>query len=443
MGDDASRRTSYQSQASRTPSVQGSSSNLPPQSFWKIGEYKRVVKRLDEGIHNCDIVQAMIKERAAVEHEYTKALEKWAEKWHKHYTRKPEYGTLMEGYDALLNQAKQCANIHETVSNNLIALADSEMPNYKKEQYTRGFLGGYKQTKTADAGFSKAQAQWYKLDSKTKSQHKSYENACKSRVKAQEALQAAVASSDHTTEQVRKLEDKLTAAQAEEVKRKGKYEAAVDAQLADKPRYMNDMTTEFNLCQETEMHRVSKVKEVTIQAVHHLDVTQVPTHKAMFSDALNQQEMISPQEDIQAYAKSHGVEMDMEWPQFQEFEGPSANPPNEAKHADNGQAPMGGGAYSTQNSHVQESFSQNDGAQTSFARQDSFGVPAAAAVAPVAATGGGRVATAMYDYEAQDADELTFGEGDQIIIIEEVDEAGWCKGELRGRVGLLPANYVE
>ncbi|XP_052276602.1 unconventional myosin-Ie-like isoform X2 [Dreissena polymorpha] len=49
---------------------------------------------------------------------------------------------------------------------------------------------------------------------------------------------------------------------------------------------------------------------------------------------------------------------------------------------------------------------------------------------------------ALYAYDAQDTDELTFNEGEIIEIVKE-DPAGWWKGRLRGKDGLFPANYVE
>lgn len=51
---------------------------------------------------------------------------------------------------------------------------------------------------------------------------------------------------------------------------------------------------------------------------------------------------------------------------------------------------------------------------------------------------------AMYDYDAQDDDEISFRDGDSIIDTEPIDE-GWMYGtvERTGKRGMLPANYVE
>ena len=48
---------------------------------------------------------------------------------------------------------------------------------------------------------------------------------------------------------------------------------------------------------------------------------------------------------------------------------------------------------------------------------------------------------AIYSYEAEDEDELTFNEGD-VIKVTEKDE-GWWTGVLNGQEGMFPENYVK
>ena len=49
---------------------------------------------------------------------------------------------------------------------------------------------------------------------------------------------------------------------------------------------------------------------------------------------------------------------------------------------------------------------------------------------------------ALYNFAPQTSEELGFQAGDLISVIECVYEA-WWKGELRGSVGIFPANHVE
>ncbi|XP_043940655.1 proto-oncogene vav [Protopterus annectens] len=52
-------------------------------------------------------------------------------------------------------------------------------------------------------------------------------------------------------------------------------------------------------------------------------------------------------------------------------------------------------------------------------------------------------AKARYDFSARDRTELSICEGDIIKIISKKGNQGWWKGELHGKVGFFPSNYVE
>ncbi|NWT05581.1 HCLS1 protein, partial [Mionectes macconnelli] len=54
----------------------------------------------------------------------------------------------------------------------------------------------------------------------------------------------------------------------------------------------------------------------------------------------------------------------------------------------------------------------------------------------------GTCAVALYDYQGEGDDEISFDPDDTITHIEMVDE-GWWRGQCHGRVGLFPANYVK
>uniref|UniRef100_A0A9J7Y0M4 Vav guanine nucleotide exchange factor 1 n=1 Tax=Cyprinus carpio carpio TaxID=630221 RepID=A0A9J7Y0M4_CYPCA len=52
-------------------------------------------------------------------------------------------------------------------------------------------------------------------------------------------------------------------------------------------------------------------------------------------------------------------------------------------------------------------------------------------------------AKVRYDFSARDRTELSLREGDTVKILSKKAHNGWWKGEVYGRVGLFPANYVE
>ena len=49
---------------------------------------------------------------------------------------------------------------------------------------------------------------------------------------------------------------------------------------------------------------------------------------------------------------------------------------------------------------------------------------------------------ALYGYTADDETELTFQEGDIMIVTAE-DDSGWWYAEKEGRQGVIPSNYIE
>lgn len=55
----------------------------------------------------------------------------------------------------------------------------------------------------------------------------------------------------------------------------------------------------------------------------------------------------------------------------------------------------------------------------------------------------GLCAVVLYDYDAEEDNELTLREGQKLIHVDQVDEGWWSATGPDGSVGLFPANYVE
>ena len=51
-------------------------------------------------------------------------------------------------------------------------------------------------------------------------------------------------------------------------------------------------------------------------------------------------------------------------------------------------------------------------------------------------------AKVTFDYEPENPDELKLTVGDILIVINK-EEEGWWEGELKGKTGMFPSNFVE
>lgn len=49
----------------------------------------------------------------------------------------------------------------------------------------------------------------------------------------------------------------------------------------------------------------------------------------------------------------------------------------------------------------------------------------------------------LIDFESNSDDELTVKEGDVVKNVTKASEEGWLHGELRGKKGIFPANFVQ
>jgi len=66
-----------------------------------------------------------------------------------------------------------------------------------------------------------------------------------------------------------------------------------------------------------------------------------------------------------------------------------------------------------------------------------------AAVAEAETSRGVGMCRALYAFYGETESDLAFQEGDVIILLDKDDPSGWWKGELNGKVGFIPTNYVE
>eukprot|EP00124_Ichthyophonus_hoferi_P000180 Ihof_evm17s6 gene=Ihof_evmTU17s6 len=323
----------------------GSENQPSTNIFWDVNNYKRCIKRMEYGIATYDIYGQMFKERAQVEAAHAHALTKWAEKWQKHLTaeKTAEFGTLGHGFNALFRQALECAAVHTTIEQNLTTIVNKDLPEhrksqYKKEfmtgykevkdlpehrksQYKKEFMTGYKEVKTTEKGFQKAQKPWTILKGKVDKNKKAYFTACANRTKLVSSVKAAEGDANFSSEDLAKLREKLSKATKDEELAKTKYERYVNEITADQDRYVREMTAVYQPCEAKENERIDFYKGVLQQVHKDLAMVTDQSYANHFDDLEKTVNLIDSREDAQAYSRERGIEMVMQWPQFEQWTG--------------------------------------------------------------------------------------------------------------------------
>lgn len=130
-------------------------------SFWDVGNYRRVLERMDNGAKLCDDLHRMLQERADIELKYAKSLKVWKKRWEELVEKGPDYASTEKAWQATLTNAEQVADIHAECKEKLMNEVMPQITQWKKEHYHKSVLN-WKETKVAEDGFERAQKPWEK-----------------------------------------------------------------------------------------------------------------------------------------------------------------------------------------------------------------------------------------------------------------------------------------
>eukprot|EP00088_Acartia_fossae_P017713 TRINITY_DN2012_c0_g1_i2.p1 TRINITY_DN2012_c0_g1~~TRINITY_DN2012_c0_g1_i2.p1 ORF type:complete len:472 (-),score=85.44 TRINITY_DN2012_c0_g1_i2:190-1605(-) len=448
------------------------------ESFWEPGNYKRTTKRIEDGEKLCKDLIALVQERANIEKEYAKMLKNWSNKWNKHIENGPEYGTTEAAWKGVCSEADKSCELHLRVKDNLLNEVVNSIKNWQKDNYHRAMMQ-LKEKKELEEQFRKAQKPWAKLLDKVNKAKSDYHTACKNERTAINQEKNANSDSSLSQDQVRKLQDKVSKCATSVKKTKEEYELALLDINNYNSRYMEDMTDVFERCQRKEAQRLQTFKE-TLFSIHKcLNVSQDPQLPSIYDEFYHTVNNADHEKDLRWWSNTHGVNMAMAWPQFEEYNSVKGGAKKAtANGATKSTTVEQSGAVENRKSHesaenleainpstsshfssikendnlsknpfedyISSSDSDNNGVkeqnpfdEDSEEWDDAVGVPLEDTGEP------GVPVKALYDYEAAEDDELSFKTGDEFEKLEDEDEQGWCKGRKDGRVGLYPANYVE
>ncbi|KAJ1165462.1 hypothetical protein NDU88_005890 [Pleurodeles waltl] len=465
-------------------------------SFWEVGNYKRTVRRIDDGNRLCTDLMNCIHERARIEKAYALQLTEWSKRWKQMVEKGPQYGTVEKAWHALMTEAEKVSDLHLNIKHSLMSEDFEKIKNWQKETFHKQMIGGFKETKEADDGFRKAQKPWAKKLKEVDSSKKAYHAACKEEKLAISRENNSKVDPALNPEQLKKLQDKVERSKQDVLKTKEKYEKALKDLDSCTPQYMENMDQMFEQCQQSEEKRLQFFREVLLEVQKHLDLSNNPSYRMIYAELEQSIKAADAQEDLKWFHSNHGPGMSMNWPQFEEWsadlnrtlsrrekkkpadgvtltginqtgEQVSQNKHNSNLNAQNLTVPSVQPSYNPfeEEEETKSNISDKDDNRqknvSSYEKSQSYpnewsddesNNPFTSSDAngdsnpfdEEASTGIEVRVRALYDYEGQEHDELSFKAGEELLKIEDEDEQGWCKGRLSsGQVGLYPANYVE
>ena len=83
----------------------------------------------------------------------------WSKKWEENHKKGPEYGALKTAMYAIMIEGDQLADIHHELHEKLMNDVHHSVNQWKKDNYHKSLMS-YKEVKSSEEGFSKAQKPW-------------------------------------------------------------------------------------------------------------------------------------------------------------------------------------------------------------------------------------------------------------------------------------------
>lgn len=397
------------------------------ENFWEPGNYKKTTKRIEEGFRLCNDLVQLIQERCDIEKNYAKSLNNWSKKWNDTISKGPEYGTMEAAWKGILSEADRMNELHLKMKDKLMDDVVNEIKQWQKEKFHRSMLQ-IREKKEIDEEFKRVQKPWSKSLDRVNKCKQDYHLACKNERTLANQERNANSDTSISSDQRQKIKERVAKAKEEVAKNKEKYELALKEIGLYNPRYVTEMTQVFDKCQEMEEQRLNFFKDILFNIHECLNISKDPDLPVIYEEYRHTLQNADAAKDLKWWSNTYGVGMNINWPQFEAFSEEFREIIKDTKVkkincSSDGITLINQHRFNEELPEWSESFTTND----SLTENGESGVSV----------------RALYDYEAAEADELSFKQGDVFEKLEDEDEQGWCKGRKDDCVGLYPANYVE
>jgi hypothetical protein len=287
-------------------------------SFWELGKYMRTVKRCDNGYQLGTHLRKLIEERSEIEKKYAALLQEWNKKWNTFLDKDIEYGTTQGAWRGLLTEADEVASLHNRMAERLMADVNISIKLWQKDNYHKSMMH-FKETKEFEENFRKAQKPWAKRMTKVLAAKKDYHAACRSEKSTANQENNARGDTTVSPDQLKKLQEKLRKCQQEVEATREKYTAAVNDINGYNAKYIEDMSEVYKKCQEFEQRRIEFFKKTLFQLHTCLDLSVEPKYSQIYTSLHSTINNVDHSKDLKWWSNNHGVDMAMNWPEFEEY----------------------------------------------------------------------------------------------------------------------------
>lgn len=320
---------------------------------------------------------------------------------------------------------------------------------------------------------------------------KDYHNACRAEKSTANQENNARGDTALSSDQLKKLQDKLKKCQADVESTQDKYNACLNDLNAYNAKYIEDMTLVFQQCQEFERKRIDFFKKTLFDIHQCLDLSVDSRFSQVYTDLHQTISNTDADKDLKWWSNTHGAEMAMAWPEFEEYspefkqitgQGKKSEFKNESgititsiKHTQNefipssAQAVKKSSTNSTQKSSSSYSYNNTPAQDPDLVPQQNVSnTPPSGGSNPFGdaesdleeqasqgsgtgslSKGDGSVTSqipcrVLYAYNAEEEDEISCEAGEIIQRLSDQDDMGWVKARTNdGREGLIPYSYIQ
>uniref|UniRef100_A0A0N5A959 F-BAR domain-containing protein n=1 Tax=Syphacia muris TaxID=451379 RepID=A0A0N5A959_9BILA len=434
-------------------------------NFFDIGGYRQNVKRYKDGIDQLAKIQAMLQERIYVEDSYVKALKGFHARWDENI-QKNTSGAVKEAWRKVMEESLEISRLHTNVRDRITDEVVKTIGIYLKDNYHLSAFRSAKELRDIEEQFEKAQRPWRKQYEKMEKAKKSFNIAAQKERSSFLQKRNAEGDSSISADNARKYDSKWQKCKVEAEGTELVYKKTLSDLDAIKDDYVSHMKDVFAACQQKELKRLKFVFEMLsglqkalsdlsnssrLQQLHHQIREGFTKKDESFTADLNQ------------WSEKYGPDSPFNWPKFEPFT-PSLHSITTSKtNGIEGEVVLVGKTDrkecdGTSLSSVSDDLRKN--LVSNVTKRKSLGeagpslgtrddVDDKEQVLPDAAADNDGFETvlykaiALYDYKAQDGDELSISKGDVIEILRESDSLNWSIGRKNGKEGFLPATYVE